>query len=535
MPFLRPALTAPLLAALFCATPGQMPEAAGEGSTAIPQAGRPTLLVFITVDQMRADYLDRWKGQLSGGLKRLAEGGAVFTNGHQDHAITETAPGHASTMSGRFPRSTGITRNVAGVNDPNSPLIGSRSLGASPFRFRGTTLTDWLTAANPATRALSVSSKDRGAILPIGRSKQQVYWYTASGSFTTSKWYRDTLPDWIQAFNLRQMPQSFAGKSWDLLRPASEYPEPDSVAAESRGRGFLFPHRFSAGSDTAAAQLPGFPFMDDVTAALALHGIQSLELGKGPGTDVAAVSFSATDYIGHRFGPDSREVHDQILRLDRILGGFIDSLYKLRDSTRIIFAFTGDHGVMSFPELNTGHLNPPPRRVNLTPAIEAAVAVMRRAKADTGAVDMESGALLVERRPGITQPLINASADSFVAVARRIPGVLRADRFRDLASADFGKDPIARRWIQMFPPDVPVEAAVTLARGNYWWYYGAAQHGTPHDDDSHVPIIFYGPGFKPGRYDQFARTVDMAPTLAQVLGVTPTEPLDGKPLTAAIK
>src|SRR5688500_20144916 len=101
MPFLRPALTAPVLAALFCATPGQTPDPAGEVSTAIPQAGRPTLLVFITVDQMRGDYLDRWKGQLTGGLKRLAEGGAVVTNGHQDHAITETAPGHASPKAGR--------------------------------------------------------------------------------------------------------------------------------------------------------------------------------------------------------------------------------------------------------------------------------------------------------------------------------------------------------------------------------------------------------------------------------------------------
>src|SRR5688500_12646080 len=168
MPFLRPMLTAPLLAALFCATPGQTPEPAGEIVVAPPQAGRPTLLVFITVDQIRADYLDRWKGQLTGGSKRLAEGGAVFTNEHQDHAITETAPAHASTLSGRFPRSTGSTRNLAGVNHPNSPLIGSRALGASPTRLRWTALVDWRTAANPATRALSVSSKDRGAILPIG-------------------------------------------------------------------------------------------------------------------------------------------------------------------------------------------------------------------------------------------------------------------------------------------------------------------------------------------------------------------------------
>src|SRR3954454_3958636 len=115
-------------------------------------APAPKLLVFITVDQMRPDYFTRWPGQLTGGLARLWNGGAVFTNAHQDHAITETAPGHASVMSGRFPRSTGITRNLLGVNDDSAPLIGAPDPGASPRRFRGTTLTDWLIAKNPATR-----------------------------------------------------------------------------------------------------------------------------------------------------------------------------------------------------------------------------------------------------------------------------------------------------------------------------------------------------------------------------------------------
>ena len=529
MSIFRPTLAGSLLSAVFCSSPVSSPPPV--------QAGKPNLLVFITVDQLREDYLERWRGQFTGGFKQLLDGGAFFTNGHHDHAITETAPGHATVMSGRFPRSTGITRNISGGvnNDPNAPLIGTTGLSASPFRFRGTTLTDWLTTADARTRVLSVSVKDRGAILPIGRSKQPVYWYPA-GSFTTSKYYADTLPTWVLAFNARRLPEHYAGRTWDLLLPAASYPEPDSVPVENQGRGFLFPKLVPADSARAALSLPGTPFMDEVLADFALEGLERLNLGKGPETDLLAISFSSTDYVGHGFGPDSREIHDQILRLDRTLGRLLDSLYKLRDRSRVIVALTADHGVTPFPELSQSRYSPPPRRVNVRPALAAARGVLLRAGADTVAVDLESGALIIERtRAGITPALVNAAADSFVAVARRIPGVLLSERFGSLASHDLGKDAIARRWIQMFPPDVPVEAVVTLTPGSYWDAYPVALHGTPHDDDSHVPIVFFGAPFKPGSYAQFVRTVDIAPTLAQVLGVTPTEPLDGRALTVAIK
>ena len=304
MPLLRPL---PLLGLLFCATPASTPVPSAQPEAPAPQATKPTLLVFITVDQMRADYLDKWKSQFTSGLKRLVDGGALFTNAHQDHAITETAPGHASTMSGRFPRSTGISRNLEGVNDSTPLLANAMGLGASPARFRGTTLTDWLTSADPKTRALSVSYKDRGAILPIGRSKQDVYWYSPSGIFTSSRWYRDSLPGWVTAYNATYG-KRYAGRVWTLLLPESAYPEPDSVAVEGSGRFFQFPYPLSASPDTVTRQLPNTPFLDEATAGLALVGLEALGLGKGPQTDVLAVSFSATDLIGHRWGPDSREL-----------------------------------------------------------------------------------------------------------------------------------------------------------------------------------------------------------------------------------
>src|SRR4030088_610862 len=140
----------------------------------LPPPPRPKLIVVITVDQLRPDYFTRWKGQLTGGLGQLATEGAFFTDAYQDHAVTETAPGHSTILSGRWPAHTGISRNVAGVQDPAAPLIGVTGAGASPARFRGTAFFAGLRAAAPPARALSVSGKDRGAILPIGRAKEQV-------------------------------------------------------------------------------------------------------------------------------------------------------------------------------------------------------------------------------------------------------------------------------------------------------------------------------------------------------------------------
>src|SRR6058998_4442409 len=140
-------------------------------------APKPRLVVVITVDQLRPDYLERYRPQLLGGFATLLKTGASFTDAYQDHAVTETAPGHSTILSGRWPAHTGIISNVIGVSDPAAPLLDVPGLGASPARFRGTAFFDWLKAAEPSARALSVSRKDRGAILPVGRAKQQVYWY----------------------------------------------------------------------------------------------------------------------------------------------------------------------------------------------------------------------------------------------------------------------------------------------------------------------------------------------------------------------
>ena len=513
---------------------GVLAAAPGAHGQAPATPPRPSLVVLITIDQARNDYLERFSGQLSGGLGRLSRGGAWFTNAHHDHAITETAPGHATLLAGRFPRSTGIMMNRAGVDDDASPLIaGGVGPGASPRRFQGTTLVDWMTAQDPQSRALSVSTKDRAAILPVGRSRASVYWYSPDGRFVTSRYYRDSLPAWVEAWNKRELPQSFAGRSWDLLLPAAAYPEPDTVAAEG-DTGNTFPHILPDDPAAAASLVRGTPFIDDITLSFALDGVQSLALGAGAHTDLLAVSLSGTDFIGHRYGPDSREIHDQVVRLDRVLGTFLDSVYRLRDSSSITIVLTGDHGVGTIPELAPASMRPVPTRVTLQGLLPGVRAGLLAAHVDTMALDVDQQIVLVDRAAFAK---VGANADSaldaFAAAARTIPGVLRVDRFRALF-ADTLSDPSARRWAHQFPASAAIELVVTLTPLSTW-RGNIASHGSPYDYDSHVPLIFYGAGVRPGRYPAFVRTVDLAPTLARLAGVRPTERLDGVALTAAIR
>jgi hypothetical protein len=518
-----------LLATLLL--PGLLP------AQAVQPAARPTLVVFLTVDQMRADYTDRWASQLNGGLARLSRNGAFFTNAYHDHAVTETAPGHSVVMSGRYPRSTGILRNTAGVEDPQSPLLTSRDLPASPYRFRGSVLMDWLRTRDARSRGLSISRKDRGAILPMGRAKQNVFWYaTSNGEFTTSRYYGDTLPTWIRGVNARRTAQKLAGRPWTLLLPASQYAEVDSVPNENNGKDFVFPHVLPADTTRAAAELPSTPWMDQLTLDAALEGLQSLQLGNGPQTDILAVSLSGTDYVGHRYGPDSREQHDNILRLDRALGSFIDSLYKLRDSSTIVFALTADHGVTSYPELVAARAGrPAPPRYDLAPAVTGLRSALRVNHVDTTAVTLDGPIVYVNRdafsRAGVDPEPILAR---FVGVVRTTPGIARVDRVRDLAKRDTVHDAISRRWAHMIPPDAPVEYVITPVQGAYAADAKIAEHGAPYDDDAHVPVIFYGPWFRAGRHAERAFVVDMAPTLARVAGAPPTERVDGRVLTQAL-
>ena len=502
-----------------------------------PLPPRPRLVVVITVDQLRPDYIDRYRTQLTGGLSRLLRQGAYFADAYQDHAVTETAPGHATILSGRWPAHTGIISNVTGVSDAAAPLLEVAGPGASPARFRGTAFFDWLKAAEPGARVLSVSRKDRGAILPVGRARQQVYWYQG-GIFTTSRYYADSLPAWVHAFNARRIPFRAAGRVWTLLLPASAYAEPDSVPYENLGHDVTFPHELPTDSAAAAAAYVGVPSMDSLTLAFALEGVRALGLGPRGGTDLLAVSLSTTDAIGHAFGPDSREIHDQVLRLDRYLAWFLEQLFVRYGPENVLVVLTADHGVTPFPERSRRELRRDATRVFADTLIRAVNASLDARIGGGDWLGFDTGMVLAPDRAALAAKGIDV--DSVVGDVkqrlRALPGVARVDRPAELTGRDTS-DPVVRRWRHQVPPDGGVELVVTLKPYSIWTYENLpiAMHGQPTDLDAHVPLILWGRGVRRGVYETRVATVDIAPTLAQLLQLTPAEPLDGHPLTEALE
>ncbi len=499
---------------------------------------RPRLVVMITVDQLRPDYFDRWKTQLTGGLARLATEGAFFTNAAQDHAVTETAPGHSTLLSGRWPRHTGIQRNDAGVQDSSAPLLGTLGTGASPHRFQGTAFFDWLKAAQPEARALSVSRKDRSAILPIGRAKEQVYWYQA-GMFTTSRYYADTLPAWVTRFNAQRMPFRAATTVWRPLLTEKDYPEPDDEPYENPGGSRrVFPHTFPTDSALAAAAYTITPWMDSLTLAFALAGVEELKLGRRGVTDLLNVSLSATDAVGHVFGPDSRELHDQVIRLDRYLGAFLDRLITRVGRNDLLVVLSADHGVSSFPGYHRAHGRPDVHGVQVDSIIRAYNRELGTRLGDTAkrVLLFDTGMLILADNGRLSAARIDVDSVTGVVAnrLRLVPGMARVDRPADLARADTLQDPIARRWIHHVDPDAGVVLVMTLQEPFVWGNESYAMHGSPFDSDARVPLVLMGRGVKAGRYEQRAATVDIAPTLASLLGISPFSLLDGRVLREAL-
>jgi hypothetical protein len=492
-----------------------------------PVPARPRLVVLIAVDQLRPDYLDRYRDQWTGGFRRLLDQAAYFPDGQQDHALTQTAPGHSTMLSGRFPSHNGIPSNALGVEDASAALLGVTGTGASPRRFQGTELYDWMLVRDSGARVLGVSRKDRSAILPVGRARGQVYWYV-DGTFTTSRYYADALPDWVTRYNARQGAKRLAGASWTPLLAADRYAEVDSMPFENNGADFVFPHRFPTSPEEVARDLPNYPWIDSLTLDLALEGVSAIQLGQREGTDLLTISLSATDAVGHDFGPDSRELHDMLLRLDHWLGWFMDSLAVLVPSSQTDFVLTADHGVQSFPEWTTGVRHEAAGRVWMSDVAREAAAPLRQRFRTDFRFEFDDGLLTADlpllRAHGID---VDSLAKALAEKARSRAGVTRVFTPATLRSASPG-DREARLWRHTLPPNIEWLFAAVVGPGYTWQSSGGStSHGTTNRLDTTIPIAFWGPGIRPGRYARPVNSVDIGPTLAALVGVTPTEPVDG--------
>jgi predicted AlkP superfamily pyrophosphatase or phosphodiesterase len=466
---------------------------------------QPSLVLLVVVDQMRYEYLTRFGPEFSGGLKRLIDEGAVFTNANYESAPTMTAVGHSTILSGAPPMLSGIVgntwyerseaRTVQSITDDAVVPLGGGS-GASPRRLAVSMIGDELKLSGKGGKVFGVSLKDRGAILPAGRTADGAFWLRA-GNFVSSSWYFEALPAWVDDFNAARRADEYAGREWLTTSM------PDEVG----------PQLYRA--------LDATPFADEMVLELALELLDQEQLGGGSGTDLLSVSFSAMDYLGHGSGPDTELMHDMVLHVDRNIGRLLDAAERQAGAGNVLVVLTADHGVAPVPEENVRR-NLPGGRYDGRAEREAVEQALE-GEFGAGTYVAASGEMGLYLNPdpvpgtGIDQrDLERVAADAL----RGQPHVYRVYTRTDLESARVSGDRIDQRVLQGFHPQRSPDLLV-VHDPNWLGGGGGTTHGSPFSYDTHVPLVFWGPEtlVRRGRFHRDAAIHDIAPTLAAILGI----------------
>ena len=538
----------------------------GRTSPPAAEVRRPRLAVVLVVDQMRADYLTRYADLYQGGLARLRREGAWFTRAQVQHARTFTAPGHASVATGTHAAHHGIVANDWFVpaerveryaaEDPNvHPVFaGPRTAklpGRSPVQLLRTGLGDWLKAQVRAAKVFSVALKDRSAVMMGGQGPDRAYWYAPEvAGYVSSSWYQQgaELPAWVAAFNASGAAYRRFTSGWTRLRDSSAdlRSGPDRVASEADGVHTEFPHGFDDGSAAARAgfakQMMYTPFGDELTLSFARALVTAEGLGADEVPDLLFVSCSSGDLIGHKYGPFSHEVEDYYLRLDAYLAGFIAYLDEHVGKDSYVIALSADHGALPLPEeavLRGFHAaRRVPAAIYRDEVTAAVTPVLSRLGLPANALSFigEDGIWLdgaLASAAGVQPPALHTA----VATAlRKLDFVADAFTAAELAGPPAPARPFMRAYQRSYfatrSPDVQL-------RFKQWQLVDAeaqgTSHGSPYSYDTDVPLLFFGAGVRPGMHDRSAGTVDLAPTLAQLLGLRAPADLDGHSLMPAVR
>lgn len=548
--------------------------------TRTPELKRPRLVLLIVVDQLRYDYLERF-GDLfvANGFKRLQRDGASWTQSNYDHMPTYTAPGHATMLTGAYPAESGIIGNywfdrasgkrVSSVSDESvKALVGEPNEPASsPRRLLASTIGDELRLlTNDRARVIGISVKDRSAILPAGRHANAAYWLADTfGGMVSSTYYFEQLPTWVSAFNKADPVDKYFGHKWGRLLPEGEYIKragPDSPSWEkvtASGDTNAFPHTITGGAAKPGTNfythLDHSPFTNDILLAFAQQAIINEQLGADDDTDVLSVSFSASDYVGHRYGPYSQEVMDVTLRVDRTIASLLDFVNERVGLSNTLIAFTADHGVSPIPEqaevlgLGGARIKFADIVGTINKAISARYNSQGKSPDPTTDYLLKTNETATSREWFLNGNLYfnydalrrdNVSAEEFsqvvVAAALTIPGVARAfSRVQLLRGATSITDPIERRVVHGFHPTRSGDVVLVAEPYKYLADLTTATHGSAYTYDTHVPTIIMGPGIIPGRYYEVASPADIAPTLSAVLRITPPTSSTGRILVEALK
>jgi predicted AlkP superfamily pyrophosphatase or phosphodiesterase len=509
-----------------------------DGRNAFPQ-DRPRLVVALVVDQMRWDFLFRYQDRYTeGGFKRLLREGFAFHNTYINYIPSMTAVGHASIFTGAVPAIHGIignewpdrNENLTHYCTTDSATIqvgaGAGQLSMSPRNLKATTIGDELMLSNNfRSRIIAVSLKDRAAILPGGHKPTGAFWYDdKTGKMVTSSWYSNQLPGWVESFNKAGVGDKLMEKSWQTLYPIQTYKNStaDSVKWERLFKGSTasaFPHPVHEIYRNDKGILRNAPAGNTFIFSFAREAIKSNGLGKGSHTDMLTINCASTDYIGHQFGPNSVEIEDTYLRLDRDLEAFLRYLDHAVGKQNYLLLLTADHGGShSINYLNS--LNFPSGWLNGNQKQKALNALLEKKFGGKGLVKNIYNYQVYFNLPVIEKNGLNLKEVKHAAIQflRKAEGVLFVADMENLSEASIPHE-INQMLVNGYHARLSGQLVIIPESG---WFDGPRQgttHGTWNPTDTHIPLIFMGWKVRSGATDEKAAITDIAPTLAALLRI----------------
>ena len=528
-------------------------------SNAQQSADKPKLVVGVVVDQLRQEYLYRFHEKYgTGGFKRLISDGFILKNAHYNYVPTVTGPGHASVYTGTTPAIHGIIGNeyydkstrkyVNCVEDSLYSAVGNEAVNGmlSPSRMTSSTITDELKLfTQKKAKVIGVSIKDRGAILPAGHMADGAYWYDSkTGKFISSTYYMTKLPAWVVTFNAQNLADKYLSQVWQPAVPLNQYTEsgPDATPYERVFSGMTkpaFPYDLKQirAKNGNFGLLPSTPFGNDYVTRMAEAAVAGEQMGKDDITDFLCISYSSTDAIGHGYGPNSVEVEDTYIRLDKNIEDLLKKLDQEVGQGRYIVFLTSDHGVADVPQylkdnkVPSGYFSDAALRSNLNEHLSSYYPGKSFIEnISNQQIFLNQQAFGVDpRASGMDVYLVTELIGKYLMA---LDGISNYYTESILRQGNFSESGIKGMVIRGYHPKRSGDIVYILEPG---WTESESKigttHGSPYTYDTHVPILFYGSGIKKGSSSQRHSITDIAPTLSMLLNIKLPNGATGEPIS----
>lgn len=524
-------------------------------NTIFAQVERPKLVIGIVVDQMRWDYLYRYSNRYeNGGFKRLLSEGFSCENTYIEHSPSYTAVGHSTIYTGSVPSIHGIVGNnfiiqdsgksVYCTEDASVETVGSNSVAGkmSPRNLLASTVTDELKlATNFRSKVIGISLKDRGAILPAGHSADAAFWFDdVSDGWISSTYYMKSLPEWLTRFNKVGLVQKYLKNDWNTLYPIDTYTQSisDANVFETPFPGTsqtVFPYKTSLLMKQNAGLIRFTPYGSTLTLDLAKEAILNEQLGKDTIADFLAVSLSSTDYLGHSFGPNSVEMEDMYLRLDRDLSSFFSFLDETIGKGNYTLFLTSDHGsghaanFLLDKRIPAGIFSFSGTAKKLNKSLLEKYKIPNLVKSVLNYQVHLNKALIAEKN--LSESAIKQDCITFLEKDTAVAYAL------DLSNIGNANVPalLKNKVVNGFNRERCGQIQIILKPGWYNGYQTGVSHGAWHLYDTHIPFILMGWGIKQGKTYNMVSMSDIAATLSALLSMQAPNGCIGKPVTEILK